>query len=30
MCELPAIKKYKPERKPKPYNGRTAKLGGVV
>ena len=30
ICELPAIKKYRAERKPKPFNGRTAKLGGVV
>ena len=30
ICEIPAIKKYRAERKPRPYNGRTAKLGGVV
>ena len=30
ICELPAIKKYRAERKPKPYNARIAKLGGVV
>ena len=30
ICEIPAIKKYRAERKPRPFNGRTAKLGGVV
>ena len=30
ICELPAIKKYRAERKPKPYNAVMAKIGGVV
>ncbi len=30
ISELPAIKKYKAERESLPYNGRSAKLGGVV
>ena len=30
ICEIPSIKKYRAERKPKPYNGRMAKLGGEV
>lgn len=30
ICELPAIKKYRAEREPLPYNGIAAKLGGVV
>ena len=30
ICEIPTIKKYRAEREPLPYNGRTAKLGGEV
>ena len=30
ICELPAIKKYRAERKPKPFNGKSAKLGSEV
>ncbi len=30
ICEIPAIKKYRTEREPLPYNGRTAKLGSEV
>ena len=29
-CEIPQIKKYRAEREPLPYNGRTAKLGCEV
>ena len=30
ICEIPTIKKYRTEREPLPYNGRTAKLGSEV
>ena len=30
ICEIPQIKKYRAEREPLPYNGRTAKLGCEV